>query len=257
MRTCLLAMFLMLWPAVAEAGLSEQQIGRVSLAPAPRASAPLTLVFRDLNGNKTTLGEAVAGRPTLLLPADFTCKQICGPALTIVATALQKTGLTQGTDYSLVVVGLDAQDDIEAARTFSNGQVGGTGASVLVGEQSTIDSLMRSIGYSFARDDSNEALAHPAAFVTLTRDGAVARAMSSLALEPTSLRLALIEAGKGTIGGLAGRIALLCYGFDAVHGIYTRQITTLLQIAGALTVLALAAGIGLLVLRSSKRRASA
>ena len=58
----------------------------------------------------------------------------------------------------------------------------------------------------------------------LTADGRVSRALSSLALQPADLRLALLEAGEGKIGGLAGRLALLCYGFDAVHGIYTAQI---------------------------------
>ena len=95
---------------------------------------------------------------------------------------------------------------------------------------------MAAIGYRFQRDAANDAIAHPAAFVTLTADGRVSRVLSSLALQPTDLRLALVEAGDGEIGGLAGRIALLCYGFDAVHGIYTRQIATLLQIGGGLTV---------------------
>jgi protein SCO1 len=71
------------------------------------------------------------------------------------------------------------------------------------------------------------------------------------------LRLALLEAGGGKIGGLAGRIALLCYGFDAVHGIYTRQIATLLQIGGGLTVAILASALGLMLWRSARRGASA
>ena len=55
----------------------------------------------------------------------------------------------------------------------------------------------------------------------LTADGRVARALSSLALNPRDLRLALVEAGEGRIGGLADRITLLCSGFDPVHGVYT------------------------------------
>jgi protein SCO1/2 len=93
--------------------------------------------------------------------------------------------------------------------------------------------------------------------VVLSADGRVSRAMSSLALQPTDLRLALLEAGNGSIGGLAGRIALLCYGFDAVHGIYTRNIVFLLQISGAITVIVLAVAIALLLRRSRKPGASA
>jgi protein SCO1/2 len=66
-----------------------------------------------------------------------------------------------------------------------------------------------------------------------------------------------LEAGNGSIGGLAGRIALLCYGFDAVHGIYTERVTSLLQISGGITVLVLAAAIGMLLRRSRRPGARA
>ena len=137
------------------------------------------------------------------------------------------------------------------------GQVGGPGVSVLSGSDETINSLMAAIGYRFQRDSANDAIAHPAAYVTLAADGRVSRVLSSLALQPTDLRLALLEAGDGKIGGFAGRIALLCYGFDAVHGIYTRQIATLLQIGGGLTVAILASALGLMLWRTAKRGASA
>jgi protein SCO1/2 len=256
MRLALFLVALMLWPIAAWAGLTEQQLGEVALSPPPGARVPSALVFRDLDDRDLTLGDAIAGRPTLLVPADFTCSEVCGPALAIAAGALSQTGLKAGQDYNLVVVGIDASDGIEAARQFISGQAGGPGVSVLTGSGNAIDALLQAIGYRFQRDPGNDAIAHPAAFVTLTADGRVSRALSSLALQPRDLRLALIEAGEGRIGGLAGRLALLCYGFDAVHGIYTAQIVTLLRIGGGLTVAILAVALGLLFWRARKREAS-
>lgn len=255
MRIMALVVVAALWPAAVWAGLTEQQIKRVALSPPPGATAPTEQVFKDLTGKDVTLGDAMAKRATLLLPADFTCKQICGPALSIAASALRQTGLIAGRDYSLVVVGIDASDGVEAARRFASGQVGGPGVSVLSGDSEAVEKLTRAIGYDFARDAGNDAIAHPAALVTLSPDGRVSRTLSSLALQPTDLRLALIEASHGNIGGLAGRIALLCYGFDPVRGIYTRQIAWVLQIAGGATVAALAVAIGLML--RSRRGASA
>ena len=257
MMGAVLMVALLLWPAAALAGLTEAQIGQVALAPPAGAEVPMALVFKDSNGRNITLGDAIAGRPTLLVPADFTCTQICGPALSIAAAALGRTGLEPGRDYSLVVVGIDAKDSIDDARRFTSGQVGGPGVSVLSSSDAAIQSLLATIGYRFQRDAANGAIAHPAAYVTLTADGRISRVLSSLALQSTDLRLALIEAGGGRIGGLTGRIALLCYGFDAVHGIYTRQIATLLQIGGGLTVVILASALGLMLWRSAKRGASA
>jgi protein SCO1 len=256
MRAARFVLAFMLWPMAAWAGLTEQQIGEAVLNPLLGARVPSALVFKDLDGRDLTLGDAIAGRPTLLLPADFTCSEICGPALSIAASALSETGLKAGQDYSIVVVGIDANDPISAARQFVSGQVGGPGVSVLSGNGESIHGLLQAIGYRFQRDATNDAIAHPAGFVTLTADGRVSRALSSLALQPTDLRLALIEAGEGRIGGLAGRIALLCYGFDAVHGMYTGQIVTLLRIGGGLTVAILAAALGFMFWRTGKRGAA-
>lgn len=249
MRGAILGIALAIWPELACAGLTEQQISRVAFEPPAGAHVPMSLQFKNLGGDSVTVGSAIAGRPTLLIPADFTCTQICGPALTIASSALQQTGLVAGRDYSVVVIGINPHDTIDDARRFTAGQIRRAGTSVLTGSRETIDVLLDAIGYHTAPDSSDDAIAHPAAFATLAPDGRVIRALSSLALQPTDLRLALVEAGKGQIGGFSGRIALLCYGFDAVHGIYTRRITNMLQICGALTVAIVAGFIGLMLLR--------
>lgn len=257
MRGASLALMLALWPALASAALTERQFNEVGLSPPPGARVPMNLHFKNADGRDRTIGEAISGRPTLVLPADFTCSQLCGPSLAIVASALAETGLVAGRDYSFVVVGIDARDHVEDARRFTAGQIGGPGVTVLSGDAESIRSLTAAIGYSFQADIARDAIAHPAAVVTLTPDGHISRSLSTLALQPSDLRLALIEAGEGKIGGLAGRLILLCYGFDPVHGIYTRQITNLLRLFGGATALILALAIGLMIRRSKRQGASA
>jgi protein SCO1/2 len=257
MKCAALVLVLALWPLALSAGLTEQQVSEVAVTPTPGARVPTDLVFTNIEGRDVTLGEAIAGRPTLLLPADFTCAQICGPALSIAASALGQTGLHAGIDYSVVVVGIDAQDGLDDARRFTRGQIGGPGVSVLRADGGTTEALMTAIGYRFQPDGANNAIAHPAAYVTLTADGRLSRVLSSLALQPTDLRLALVEAGGGTIGGLAGRMAMLCYGFDAIHGIYTSRITTVLRTGGGLIVALLATALGLMLWWTDKRGTSA
>lgn len=256
MRRAIIVLALALWPVLAQAGLTEQQIGGVGFDPPPGAQVPLSMQFTDLGGRHLSLREAIDGRPTLLIPADFTCKQICGPALTIASSALRQTGLAPGRDYRLVIVGMDPRDTIDDARRFTQGQIGEAGTSVLTGSREAVAALLSAIGYHTEFDSSRDAIAHPAAFMTLAPDGRIVRALSSLALQPGDLRLALLEAGNGRIGGLPGRIALLCYGFDPVHGIYTSRIATSLQVCGGATVAVMTGLIGLMLVRSRRRGAS-
>ena len=60
-----------LWPAAAWAGLTEQQIGQVALAPPPGARVPAALVFKDLEGRDLTLGDAIARTPDAAAAGGF------------------------------------------------------------------------------------------------------------------------------------------------------------------------------------------
>jgi protein SCO1/2 len=99
-------------------------------------------------------------------------------------------------------------------------------------------------GYRFAYDPARDQFAHPAAAYVVTGDGHVARALSGIGLDGPDLRLALVDAGKGTIGGIVDQIHLLCYGFDPARGIYTASIGKIVNIACVVTVLSILAGIG-------------
>jgi protein SCO1/2 len=205
------------------------------------------LPFRTPDGADTSIGQALGGRPALLLPVDYGCRMTCGPALAIISAALARTGLRPDEDFRLVLVGLDPSSNGAAAQSFTTAQIGDPAlmhaTAPLTGDPASIRALTTAIRYSYTLDQDNQAFAHPTGLVAVTADGRVARALSSLALDPTDLRLALIEAGEGRVGGIAGRLALLCYGFDPVHGLYTASIERLLAIAAALTVASLAAAL--------------
>jgi protein SCO1/2 len=212
----------------------------------------MSLQLRDADGRARTLAEAMSGRPTLLVPVDYTCRSICGATLTIATAALRDAGLTEGRDYSLIVFGIDAKDTPEDARNFARSQIGdAASASVLLGDADAIRALETSIGYRAVYDAENDQFAHPAGIVALARDGRVVRVLSSLALTPQDLRLALVDASEGHGGGLVARLSALCYGFDPVHGVYTLLIDRILAVAGAVTIALL--GGGLLLLRRATR----
>jgi len=249
-------------PGPALARLAQNDLARVGVTPAPEARVPLGLAFTDAERGPTTLGAALGERAALLLPVDYTCANVCDPMLAMTGAALAASGLRPGRDVSFVLVGLDPRDDVAAARRMlddegsgvsrEGGSEGGvsegspSAARALVGAAPAIADLTAALGYRFVVDRDTDSIAHPAAAILLTPEGRVARILSPLALNGRDLRLALIEAGEGRGSTLADRLTLLCYGYDAVRGVYTPLIERILSVAAVATILAI--GLGVLLL---------
>src|SRR5262249_25139779 len=208
-----------------------------------------------------SLGEALDGRPSLLILADYTCRAICGPVVALVASSLERSKLTPGVDYRLIVIGLDAKDRPADAQAMKRGQLGDDGAlaqasSFLTADDAALAQLTQALGYRAVYDSANDQFAHPAAVFVLTADGRVARALSGLGIDAGDIRLALVEASEGKVGGFADRIRLLCYGFDPGVGAYTPSIHWLLLVVCLVSTAGLAGAIGLMMRAGPKASAS-
>jgi protein SCO1/2 len=215
----------------------------------------------EANGKGGTLRSVLDGKPALLMPVDFHCRVTCGPALSVIGEALSHMTLRAGVDYRLLLLGLNSGVAVADTRDFVDARVRqGALRNAIVRITASADVLSRitsSLGYRYSFDATTQSFAHPLGAVTLTKDGAVTRLLSPLALDADNLRLALVEAGQGRIGSLATRLTLLCYGFDAAHGIYTSNVIGLLRGSGLAIVLALATWLAWLARRSRRGEGAA
>jgi protein SCO1/2 len=245
----------------AAAGIVADQIRSVEAAPGPDAALPLGLRFRDETGRQVVLGDAAGGVPAVLIFADYTCRTLCGPILEFVAAGLAKTGLKPGADYRLVVIGIDPRDDIAAARAMRSAHIGdgsalGAATTFLTGSDAELRAVTHAAGLRYYYDAGHDQFAHPAAAYVLDAGGRVQRVLSPLALDGTALRLAIVDAAHGAVGGLSDRIHLLCYGYDPVKGIYTERITELLSLSAGVTLVVMIGGISLMIAREKRSRPS-
>jgi protein SCO1/2 len=246
------ALVVMAFPLVlatgAQAALTRSELDGVFLAPPAGAAAPLALKFRDIDNKRVTLREAIGGRPSLLLFADYTCRTICGPALAIASGALAQTGLDPS-KFRLLVIGLDPKDSADDARRMAR-QIGDPAVenvtTLLRSDAGNVHQLTDALGYRYRYDAAADQFAHPAGALVMTSDGRVSRNLSSLALNPRDLRLALVEAGAGRVGTFRDRLTLLCYGFDAAHGVYAPAIARMLKLFAALTIIGVLGSIAVL-----------
>jgi protein SCO1 len=242
----------------AGASLTQQELTRAALDVPQGARIPPNLTFHDAKGRTLSISDALAGRPALLVLVDFTCRTICGPSLTIASEALAGSGLLVGRDFQLIVAGFDSKDSMTDARAFIEARIGDARVAehviVLNGDDKTTSALMQAVGYRVAYDADSDQFAHPAAAFTITKDGYISHAFSSLALNSNDLRLGLVEAAAGGLGNIRDRLILLCSGFDPISGLYTVAIGRVLEAMCAVTVLLL--GGFILVLRRSESRRS-
>jgi protein SCO1 len=249
----------MLAVSAAHAGMTQAALDDLTVEPRPDAALPLDLPFMDEGGQPRTLRQMLAGKPAVVVFADYTCRTLCGPILTFVAAGLEQSGLAPGADFRLVVIGLDPRDDLQSARAMKESRIG-SGAPLaaatimLKGEEAVIAAAAAALGYRYAYDAERDQFAHPAAAFVVSPAGRVSRVLSAMGLDGPDLRLALVEAGEGRVGSLGDRLRLLCYGFDPVRGIYTETITLWLEAAAFATVLGMAAA--MVAMNAMTRRAT-
>jgi protein SCO1/2 len=246
--------------APASAGLAPAQLDEVKAAPAIGAALPLSLRFSDVHGVNRALADIIGDTPAVVVFADYTCTNLCGPILAFAAGGLVKSGLRPGKDFHLVVIGLDPKDTPSAAVAMKASRVGNgtplSDASVfLMGNVAALEASTQAAGYHYVYDAEHDQFAHPAAAYVIAKDGRIVRVLSGLGLTGESLRLALVDAGSGRVGTLLDQIRLHCFGFDPARGIYTASIAKILIVAAGATFFVLAGGIAFMAFARRKEAA--
>jgi protein SCO1/2 len=225
----------------------------VGAAPPPNAVLPLNLPLQGEDGATKPLQVWLGTKPSVLLLADYTRATLCGPVISIVSDALAHSGLRPGLDFGLIVVGLDPKDTAADAARMKRAEVGlddGKSPAVsyfLKGDATEMRALTGALGFSSAYDRDHDQFAHPAAAFVITPDGRLARALPGLSIDPATIRLAIVDAGRGSVGAWTDHIRLLCYGYDPESGTYTVAIGRILAVASGATIAALALLSGLLL----------
>ncbi len=242
-----------------QAAVTQRELNKVAAAPPAQATLPLNLSLRGEDDISKPLRFWLGKKPSVWVFADYTCKTLCGPVISIVSDALAKSGLRAGEDFRLIVVGLDPKDTAADAASMKLAQVGrdnenSAASDFLRGDSDAIEVLAKALGFSFIYDREADQFAHPAAAFVIAPGGQLARALPGLAVDPLTIRLAIIDASNGIIGTWADHIRLLCYGYDPASGTYSVAIGRLLAASGGMTIAALTLLIGLLLRREHAAR---
>jgi protein SCO1/2 len=222
---------------------------------------PLDLAFRDAAGRDVRLGDLFAGRPVALTLVYHSCPMLCPMTLEGVARSLRGIAFSVGEEYDVVVVSFDPREgaaESAAARERAVTRYGRTGTEggwhFLTGDEGAIAALAGAVGFRYAFDAERGEFAHPAGLVVLTAEGTIARYLFGIDYPPKDLRLALVEAGEGRLGGPTDHLLLYCYRYDPAIGRYTAATMNLIRAGGVATLAALFGFIFVMLRRERRAR---
>jgi protein SCO1/2 len=236
--------------APASAALTPADLAGVGATPPVGAELPVGLPFVDQDGKVYRLGDAAI--PTVLLFADYSCRHICGPGVTLTAGALHDAGLKPGRDYRMVVIGMD-EDGPVLARKLAGDRLKSLPAEaasmvLLTGVPPVVARAEAALGYHAVYDRQADQFAHDGAIYIFAAGGRLSALLPETASTAPQMAAAIADAGRGASyrpaapkpdGNLAGRITAICYGLASAHGIYGGPIVAALRIGGVLVCLAL------------------
>ena len=222
---------------------------------------PLETTFRDQTGAVVSLQEYLSKKPAVLVFSYFDCPMLCPLVLEGLVRSLKPLSLTAGRDFDIFVISIDERDGPEIARKKQLeivNRYGRDGSAVgwhfLTGEKSAIEEVSQSAGFSYAWDEASKQYVHTSGIFILTPQGEIARVLYGIDYTPRDIRLALVEAGDGTIGNPIDQLLLYCYHYNPLTGKYGFVIMGALRLAGVSTVLAMATFI-ITMLRRERRAA--
>jgi protein SCO1 len=235
---------------------------RVGIDKNHGAQVPLDLPFKDEHDNPITFGQAMDGKPVILVLAYFRCQQLCMQVLNDLVTSLREVSYDVGDKFNVVVVSFDPKDKPPIAYGKKMGYVqmyGRPGAQrgfrFLTGEQASIDTLCTTVGFRYEYDAKIKEYFHASGVMVLKPDGVVYRYFFGLNYSPLDLRLGVADASEGKEVDLSKdkMLLLLCMRYDPHAGKYSSSVILILRAAAALTVVIVATWV-LLVWRKNRRK---
>jgi len=242
----------------ASGGLPEALEG-VAFSPPLGAELPDVALVDD-TGATVRLSRLVGSRPALVVPVYYECPMLCSLVLDGPERSLRALDFRPGDEFDVLVFSIDPEETparaAEARDTFLR-RYGrpdvGRGVRFLTGDADAVASLADGIGFHYERDDETGEYAHAAGVVVVTADGRLARFLSGVDYPARDLRLAILEASRGEVGGVVDRALLYCFRYDPSTGRYSATVLGLVRAAGVATVAGLV-GFVLWSLRSERRR---
>ncbi len=246
-----------------------REFEEAKITPNLSQSLDKNIIFRDHNDKPVRIGDLLTtGKPTLLSFVYYECPSLCSLHLNGVRDALKDLkSLKMGEDYNVVAVSFNYREKAFLAKKkrasylksmgLTEGSKEAEGWSFLTGNKKAIKELASLVGFGFKWDYETKQYVHSSAIVLVSNDGVITQYLNGVMFNPKTLKLAIVEASKGTIGNIIDQMVLYCFQFNPKKGRYTIYAWNVVKASGVLTLLFLFSLIGGLMYKERNRKTGA
>ncbi len=168
----------------------------------------------------TRLSQLMAGRPTILLLAYYSCGHTCPVTIRNLS---QMDIEASESDYRTVVLSFDTNDNLttmsHTKSTLEQVPVNWS-FGLLPGDEST--RLTESVGFKFFFSERDQTFVHPAVLIFLSPEGEVMRYLYGAQPSVRDVELALIESRNRAphLNEIVEMVKLTCFQFDTTQSRY-------------------------------------
>jgi len=230
---------------------------------------PLDLVFTDTEGRERPLRDwFIDGRPVLMTMVYFRCPMQCPLTLQRLTQRLREIeDWNIGREFNVIVVSFDPSETAQQAAgkkfEFLTSYGRSPEASVSKGwawltsaDPTRARELADALGFPYRYLPASNEYSHATVYFAITPDGTISRYLSGLDTTSKDVRLSLLDAGQGKLGGILDTFWQMCFTFDAHAGSYTLQAFRLMQVSSVVLVLGVGGLIGAMLLVERRRKAA-
>lgn len=222
---------------------------------------PLDLTFTNARGETVLLRDYFDGRrPVVLVLGYYDCPLLCDLVFNKTLSAFKELNLTLGDDYRALTVSFDhtnttaeASGKQAAMLAGYDGEQGEEPWAFLTASAGNARAIADAVGYEYKFLPETGEFSHPAAIVIVSPDGVVSNYLYGVQFPERQLRLALLDAADGRIGGVFDKILLFCYHYDPDASSYALAARKVMTVGAVTTAVLLGGALGALFWNDRRR----
>lgn len=227
-----------------------KQVEEVTVEQKLGGSLPLDIPLLDSQGQPTQSGYYFDGKVPVLLTLNYSnCPVLCNVQLNALVETLNQLDLRLGKDFRILTVSIDPKETTEKIRQTKQRYVAmldrqpgaEAGWTFCTARETAIRKLAGAVGFRYTYDAKSGEYYHPAMLAFISPTGVISRYSLDVSFPAEQTKLALLDAGDGTIGSPVDQFIMWCFSYDPEQGSYVLAAWRLMRLAAATTVVVLLA----------------